>query len=119
MTNNLMAATSSVPQVLVAQFLANTETTQYTAAASTVVKIANATLSNTSGSAVTVSVSLVKSGGTAGTSNRVLSAYSLAPGDSVVLRELADHVLGTADFISAISGTASTVAFTLSGIVFS
>jgi hypothetical protein len=114
-----MAATSAVPQVLVAQQLANSETTQYTTAASTTVKIASATLANTSGAAVTVSVSVVKSGGTASVSNRVLSAWPLAAGDSVVLKELAEHVLGTGDFISAIATTAAAVSLVLSGIVFS
>lgn len=119
MTNNLLApATSAIPQVLVSQFLANTETTQY-AATAVVVKLASATLTNTSGSSVNVSLSLVKSGGTAGSSNRVLSVYPLAAGDSLVVKELADHVLGAGDFVSALAGTASAVAFALSGIVFS
>lgn len=119
MSNNLMTATSGIPQVLVSQQLATSETTQYTCAASTAVKLANATLTNTSGSGVTVSISVVKSGGTAGNANRVLSSYTVAAGDSLVIPEVSGHVLGPGDFISAIAGTATAVAFVLSGAVFS
>jgi hypothetical protein len=116
---SLMDATLAVPQVLVSQQLASSETTQYTAAALNWVKIASAVLTNTSGSAVTVSISVVKTGGTAGAANRVLSAYSLAAGDSTSLTELAGVFLGPGDFISALAGTATAVAFVVSGVVFS
>jgi hypothetical protein len=119
MATSALDATLSKPQVLVAQQLASSETTQYTVAALNWVRIANATLTNTSGAAVTVSMSLVKTGGTAGASNRVLSAYSLQPGDSTVVVELVGHMLGPGDFISAVAGTASAVAFLLSGMVWS
>lgn len=119
MAQNLMAASSSLPAVLVSQQLAASETTQYTGPASSAVKITSATLTNTTASAVTVSVSVVKTGGTAGNANRVVSGYSLAAGDSAVLLELIGVFLGPGDLISAIAGTASAVAFVLSGVVFS
>jgi hypothetical protein len=103
-TQNLMAATSGLPQVLVSQQLAATETTQYTGPANSAVKIASATLTNTSGSAVCpVSLSVVKTGGSASTSNRVLSVYPLAAGDSTVVTELAGVFLGPGDFLSGIA----------------
>lgn len=117
-TQNLMAATSSLPQVLVSQQLAASETTQYTGPANSAVKVASARLTNTSGAAVTVSISLVKTGGTAGAANRVLSAYSLAAGDGIDLPELAAAFLGPGDFISAIASAATSVAFVMSGVVF-
>lgn len=117
MTNNLIAGTSTVPQVLVSQFLANSETTQITAAASTTVTIKGATLCNNSGSTVNVSVSVVKSGGTAGSSNRVISVYPLAAGDTLIAKQISAHELGTGDFISAIASSASAVVFVLSGEV--
>lgn len=119
MANNLMAATNALPQVLVSTRIAATETTQYTTPASTSVKIANVTLTNTVGANITVSVSLVKSSGTAGADNRVLFAYPLVVGDSTVLNELVGHVLGPGDFISAIASSATSVVFTMSGVVFS
>lgn len=118
-----MALTTS--GVLVSQQLAATETTQYTAPATIssaplkLVRIANATLTNTSASPVTVSVSLVKSGGTAGASNRILAAYALSAGDSLPLSMLAGHFLGAGDFISAIASTAAVVALVISGAVVS
>lgn len=118
-TQNLMGAANALPQVLVSQQLAATETTQYTGPASSATKVATATLTNTSANAVTVSVSVVKSGGTAGVANRVVSSYSLAGGDSTVLSELAGVFLGPGDFISAIAGTASAVVLVASGVVFS
>ncbi|WP_260932128.1 hypothetical protein [Mycolicibacterium llatzerense] len=119
MPQNLMASTSALPQVLVSQQVASSETTQYTGPASSAVKIASAVLTNTTGSPVTVSLSLVKSGGTAGSANRVLSAYSLGAGDSTVVSELSGQFLGPGDFISALAGTASAVSFVMSGVVFS
>lgn len=117
-TQNLMGATSALPQVLVSQQLAATETTQYTCPANSAVKIATAALTNTSASAITISLSVVKSGGTAGSANRVIS-FILAAGDSTVLQELSGVFLGPADFISAIASAATSVALVISGVVFS
>lgn len=118
-TQNLMAATSSLPQVLVSQYVANTETTQYTGPANSAVKIATATLSNPTGANATIAVSLVKASGTAGVANRILPTFTLAAGDSLTLSELSGHFLGPGDFISAIAGTASAVVLVVSGVVFS
>jgi hypothetical protein len=117
---NLMANFDvGFPQVLVSQQLAASETTQYTGPENSAVKIASAVLTNTSGGPVTVSVSVVKTGGTAGAANRVLSAYSLAAGDSTVLTELVGTCLGQGDFLSAIASSATSVTFVVSGVVFS
>jgi hypothetical protein len=118
-TQNLMAATSSLPQVLVSQQLAAAETAQYTCPANSAVKVASAVLTNNTGSAVTVSVSVLKSGQTADGTHRVLSGYSLAAGDSTVLSELAGVFLGPGDFVSAIASAATSVTLVMSGVVFS
>lgn len=117
-TQNLIAAQNNLPQVLVSQQLAATETTQYPCPSNSATKISNAVLTNTSGSAVTVSISLVKSGGTAGNSNRILYSYSLASNDSLSLNDvLKDSLLGPGDFISAIASAATSVAFVMTGTV--
>jgi hypothetical protein len=116
---SLMDSTLAVPQVLVSQQLAASETAQYTAATAHWVKVGSATIANTSGSAVTVSISVVKSGGSAGSTNRVVSAYPLAAGDDTVLTELVDVFLGPGDFISALASAATSVALVVSGVVFS
>lgn len=119
-TQNLMAATSALPQVLVSQQLAATETTQYTGPANSAVKIATAVLTNTSGAAVTVSLSVLKVGQTADGTHRVLTAYSLAAGDSTALKdEVVGTFLGPGDFISAIASAATSVTFVMTGVVFS
>jgi hypothetical protein len=118
-TQNLMDATSALPQVLVTSQLTTSEATYYTGPANSAVKISSARLTSTSGSAVTVSISLVKTGGTAGNSNRVLSSYSLAAGDGTDLPELKDAFLGPGDFISAIASSATSVTLVVSGVVFS
>ena len=70
-TPNLIRATSNLPQVLISQQLAATETTIYTGPASKSVVIDTATVCNTSGTTQTVYLSVVKTGGTAGAANRV------------------------------------------------
>lgn len=126
MANNIMAATVAAPQVLVSQQLAATETTQYTSptspATASGTKISTATLTNTNaigGAAVTVSLSVLKTGQTADGTHRVLAGLSLAGGESTVLAELVGVFLGPGDFISAIAGTASVVVLVVSGVVFS
>lgn len=118
-TDNLMDATSGLPKVLVSQQLADSETTQYTCPVNSSVKITSARLTNTSGASVTVSLSVVKTGGTAGVANRVLSDYPLASDDGIDLPELTGTFLGPGDFISAIASAATSVAFVVSGVVFS
>jgi hypothetical protein len=119
-TQNLIAATSNLPQVLVAQQVAATETTQYTCPANSAVKIATANLCNTAAVAVTVAISVVKTGGTAGNANRVLSLpinTPLAPGDSMTVTELVGCLLGPGDFVSAIASAATSVSLVISGTV--
>lgn len=119
MAQNLMAATTGMPKVLVTQHLAASEATQYTCPANSSARISSARLTNTSGNAVTVSVSLVKTGGTAGDANRVLANFSLTGGDGIDLSELVGAFLGPGDFVSAIASAATSVAFVMSGVVFS
>ena len=118
MAQNLMGATTALPQVLVSQQLAASETTQYTCPAASSAKIGSATLTNTSASAVTVSLSVCKSGQTADGTHRVIAGYSVAAGDSTVLSELVGVYLGPGDFISALAGTPSAVTFVASGVIF-
>jgi exosome complex RNA-binding protein Csl4 len=117
MAQNLMAASSGLPSVLVSQQLTAAEVTQYTCPASSSAKLAAATVVNTSAAAATVALSIVKSGGAAGASNRV-ATFPLAAESSVV-SELAGHFLGPGDFVSAIAGTAAAITLVLSGVVFS
>jgi hypothetical protein len=120
---NLLTATSNLPQVLVSQFVGAGETTQYTAGSgsiSSAVKIASATLCNTSAAAVSVSVSVCKAGTLPAKvpECRILSNYSLAAGDSIRLVELNGAMIGNGDYISAMApGTGTAVSFVMTGAV--
>ncbi len=122
MPQNLLTATSNLPQVLVSKLMEAGETTQYTCpsgAQASAVKIATATLCNTSAAAVTVSVSVLKSGMTTvdAAKGRILSNYSLAANDSIRLVELNGALLGPGDIITATTSSINTVAFVLTGAV--
>jgi hypothetical protein len=119
MPQNIMAATSALPSVLVAQHLTTTaETTVYTGPAGSAVKIAAAAVSNTGSVPVTVAVSIVKTGGAAGVTNRV-AGFVLPAGESSTLAEIVGHFLGPGDFVSAKASVASVLSVVFSGVVFS
>ena len=115
-TPNLIRATSNLPQVLVSGQLAASESTVLSCAANKTLAIATATLCNTSGSSRTVSISVVKSGGTGGTSNRV-AVIDLDPGESCIVEELVGLLMGPGDFISTLASAATSVAMVISGAV--
>ncbi len=114
-TPNLIRATSNLPQVLISQQLAATETTIYTGPASKSVVIDTATVCNTSGTTQTVYLSVVKAGGTAGVANRV-AIITLTANESTSVHELLGY-LGPADFISGYASAATSVAIVLRGAV--
>lgn len=91
--------------------------TVYTVPALSAVKISSACLCNTTSSAVTVSVSLVPSGGTAGVTNRVVNAYSLAANDSMVLTEILGAMLDAGASINVNTSTANAVNAAITGAV--
>lgn len=122
MTADLVGARSAVIGKLAElALLSTTETSVYTPATGTGAKVSSCTLTNTSGSAVTVSLSIVKSGGTAGLSNRTISDVPLgADGTSTAALDLgALGYVGDGDFISAKASAGSAVALNLTGVVFS
>jgi hypothetical protein len=87
--------------------------TVYTVPGSTDVKIASMIFCNTTGTAATITVSVVNTGGTAGVTNRVVSglvilANAVDTFDSVIY-------MNTGDFIAALQGTASAITMTVSG----
>lgn len=91
--------------------------TVYTVPAASLVKLVTAVLCNVSGSAVTVSVSIVPAGGTAGSSNRIVSGYSLAAGESIVLNEVAGGLLDAGAFVSVQCSAGSSVNYLLTGLL--
>lgn len=119
MSSNIIAATSIVPQVLVSQQLGTSDAAIYTVPAATSVKIAQGTYCNVTASAVTVYLSIVKTGGTVGDgTHRVINAFSLAGNDTLSLRDYVNGaMLGPGDIVAGYAGTASAVDFVLTGTV--
>ncbi len=118
---NLLSASAVTPQVVASGYIGTSEgavSSVFPVAAATSLKITQASICNVTGSAVTVSLSLVKSGDTAGTANRFIHSYSIAGNDTLPLDSyLVGAMLGVGDSISGIAGTGSAVVFTASGTV--
>lgn len=116
---NILSNNSTVAKVLVSQQVtATTETALYTVASGQSITIKSGVLCNVSGSAVTVSLSVVQSGSSADGTHRVIAGYSLAAGDSLDLRGyLTGAVLGDGDLISILVGTGNAVDVVLTGLV--
>lgn len=96
---------------------ANTATTVYTVPAASAAKVASASITNTDSSAMTVSVSVVPSGGSVDGTHVVLSAYQLLAGDSTVLTEIIGSMLDAGAFISITASTASKLNYLFTGAV--
>lgn len=91
------------------------EVTQYTAPSGTKTIIDKFTGTNTTGSPATLTVKLIPSGGAANASNTIVSAKTLAAGESYTFPELVGHVLNSGDFISTLAGTAAAITIRASG----
>lgn len=71
---------------------------------------------NTSAGAVTVTLYLIKSGGSAGDTNTLTSAHTLAAGETWSCPDVEGHVLHAADFIQAKASAATSVTVHGSGV---
>jgi hypothetical protein len=92
----------------------NTQTTQYTAVNCRTI-IDKFTATNTTAANVTISVNLVASAGSAGTSNLIVDTRAIAPDETYTFPELVGQVLDSGSFISTIAGTASALTIRASG----
>lgn len=120
-TPNIFALANGTPKVLVSSQVPNAEAAIFTTAANHATKITQGSFCNTSGAAVTVSLSIVPSGGTVGDgTHRLISNYSLAAGDTLSLRDyIADAMLGDGDRVAAVASVANAVDVVLTGVDFS
>lgn len=113
MSANLLTLTTAARKKLYQGQPTTGESTLYSVPLATDVKIGSIIICNTTGSAATVSLSVVSSGGTPGASNRILSSFSVAANDTVTLET--PVVLSAGDVISGLQGTASALTLTISG----
>lgn len=74
------------------------------------------TLTNTTGGAVTATVHLVPSGGTASASNMILSAKSIAAGETYKCIEAIGQWLEAGGTIQALASAATSISLVASGI---
>jgi hypothetical protein len=89
------------------------QTTQYTAVNCTAI-IDKFTATNTSVTNAVISVNLITSGGTAGNSNLIVDARSIAPNETYTFPELVGQTLAAGGFIST-TGTATALTIRSSG----
>jgi hypothetical protein len=83
------------------------------------VKIATATVTNVTSSAVNVSLSLMPTGGSLDGTHRILNTYSLPANDTLELSMLKGAMLGPGDVIGGLAGTASAVVLVVTATVHS
>jgi hypothetical protein len=103
------------PKVLIPPKQAeNAQTTQYTADAVKAI-IDKMTVTNTSAANVTISVNLVNFSGTAGASNLVIDARTIAPDETYTCPELVGQVLEAGQFISTLASAATSLTIRCSG----
>jgi hypothetical protein len=87
----------------------NAQTTQYTSGAGITTIIDKFTATNYSGSAASISVNLINSGGTAGNDNIVTKTKTLQPAEVYTFPELVGQALDPSGFISTIASAATSI----------
>lgn len=109
--------TTITPSQLIAPVLLGTiDASLYSAPTNTTAQIGRAVFTNTSASAATITAGIT-TGGALGASTTMISARTLAPGESYVSPELAGAVLPQGSQIHAYASVAASVSFTASGII--
>ena len=106
--------TVTVTVLVPAQTANNAQSTVYTATGVTAI-IDKFTATNYSGTAATISVNLVTSGGTAGNNDLIVKTKTLQASETYTFPELVGHVLRPGGFISTLAGTASAINIRVSG----
>lgn len=106
-------------QILYSGQLGTTSATSvYTVPSGKTVKVSQGSICNTSGAPVTVSLALLKSGDTADGTHQVISAYLLAAGETLALKDyIGGAMLAEAEAISVTAGTASVIDVVITGAV--
>lgn len=95
--------------------LTTSAATYYTAPALTTCVLRRLSCTNTTGGAVTVTLYLVASGGSASASNTLASAVSLAAGETWSCPDADGHVLAAGGFVSALASANTSITLIGSG----
>lgn len=105
----------TLKQFTAAQYLTDSAATYYTATNCTA-RIDNCTLTNTDAGAITVTVYIIASGGTASADETIISAKSLSAGECYTCPELVGKTIPSGSFVQALAGTTNKVVIHMSGI---
>lgn len=89
--------------------------TYYTVPANTITTISACTLTNTTAGAVTATVYLVPSGGSAGVTNCILSARVIAAGESYNVGPAIGQSMAAGGLLQALAGSATAITLVASG----
>ena len=108
-------ATVTLVQLVAPVLLAGSDASVYSVPTQTTAKLSRAVFTNTSASALTITAGIT-TGGALASSTTMISARSIAPGESYVSPELAGAVLPAGSQLHAFASTASAVSFTASGL---
>jgi hypothetical protein len=106
--------TVTIKVLIPAKQAENTQTTQYTATNCKTI-IDKFTATNTTAGNVAISVNLVTSGGSAGVTNLIVDARSLAPDETYTFPELVGQALDPSGFISTLASAATSLTIRANG----
>lgn len=107
-----------IPAFLGSAQLTTTTAPVLTVAAGLHAVIKSATFTNITGSAATITVYRVPSGGSPGSDNALLLSFSIAANTTYIARELQNVVLGAGDSIQAKASAGTAINCFLDGMVF-
>lgn len=103
-------------QLVAPQILGAADAALYTAPTQTTAKIGRVVFCNTTASATTISAGIT-TGGALGAGTTMISARTIAPGESYVSPELSGAVLPPGSQLHAYAGAGASVSFTASGLI--
>ena len=106
--------TVTVQVLIPAKIAESSQTTQYTSTGVSTI-IDKFTATNYSAGAVTLSVNLVTSGGSAGDANLIVKTKALQAGETYTFPEIVGQTLAPGGFISTIASAATSINIRASG----
>ena len=106
--------TTTIKNIIPAKQVENVQTTQYTATGCKTI-IDKFTVTNTTAGPVAFSANLVPAAGSAGVTNIVVSAKSIAAGECYTCPELVGQTLEPGSFVSTLAGAATSLTMRASG----
>jgi len=107
-------ATVGKPLIAGSQVAASA-TTYYTAT-NVRTRVDKMTACNTTAGAITLTVYRITVGGSASAANTIISARSIAPGETYTCPEAVGHWLAPGDFIQALASSATSITLMASGV---